>query len=179
MSSYIDYSKIGGYPGPKQPGSNDDWAIQVWKDVLAPGATRGQYAPGTPGTVLDRDAYTGDQFGRNDYVLSTIGGPNYISGEGVDPEIYGVEASLASRGGGGGGTASRSVQGSLFNSPQVLAAVQAAQRLGGGLGSYYSAPQANPILMPTPPAMQGADPTLLARRTTTRKRLLNQALQAV
>lgn len=78
MAFQIDYTRIGGYPGPKHPGSNDDWGISDWKDELLAGSTRGQYAPGTPGTVTDRDRYTGQEFGRNDFV--DAGGVPVISG---------------------------------------------------------------------------------------------------
>ncbi len=79
MPGVIDYSAIGGYPGPKHPGSNSDWATDFSdQPALDPGATRGQYAPGTPGTVLDVDKYTGQPFGRNDFV--TVGGVPVISG---------------------------------------------------------------------------------------------------
>ena len=81
----VDYSALGGYPGPKHPGSNADWGITDWKDQIMAGGSRQVVAPGTPGAAGDTDYYTGTPIGRMDWVDAGPPGASpedYISGSG-------------------------------------------------------------------------------------------------
>jgi hypothetical protein len=111
----IDYSRIGGYPGPKQPGSNDDWGITDWKDVVMAGGSRVPVAAGTPGSAGDTDYYTGQQFGRMDWIDAGAPGASpedYISGSG-SADGSGRTTRASAMGGGGGGAPAQAAIASL------------------------------------------------------------------